>query len=313
MTLRWVWSAGLVALATGAVSAALSVPSPGSARGHRAPAATAVEVGDAASEIADDGPAASSVTQATGAEALLRGVAGTPAVACELVVRSLGNRWGSSSVTPRVHPPLANSPSEREIAAWAWTGRPGGGDAPALLAGLETDDPCVRRVAARLLGLVDDPETLSALVARATSGSGAARLAAIAALARGPKERVASRTLSALLDDGEVGVRRAAAWALAESGDDDAVAALGTALSDGDLALRENAAWALGRIESREAVEPLEAALDDSEAGVRMNAAWALGSIEDAAAIPALASLLAADTDVEVRHAAAWALGRIER
>lgn len=251
------------------------------------------------------------VAQVAGAEALLEGVAGTPPVACELVVRSLGNRWGSSSLVPRVHPPLGATDPERDVATWAWTGRPAADDAAALLDGLEADDACVRRVAARLVGLVDDPETISRLITLATTGSGSARLAAITALAQASSQ-AGSQALSGLLADRDIEVRRAAAWALAATGDDHAVPGLAGALRDSDLPLRENAAWALGRIERPSAVRPLTEALRDPRPGVRVNAAWALGSIEDPGAIPALAALLGADADDQVRHAAAWALGRIE-
>jgi HEAT repeat protein len=250
--------------------------------------------------------------QEADAPALLRALAGTPPVACELVLHGLGNRWGDSSVRPRVHAPLAASPAEQALAEWAWTGRPGPEDAAALMDGLASGDRCTRSVAARLLGLLDDPATTARLVARAQNAPGQERLAAIAALGQvgGPE---ASDALEEMLGTGAAEVRLAAAWALGETERRESVGALVTALGETDPQLRENAAWALGRIESREAVAPLTRALQDSATGVRVNAAWALGAIEDASAIPALASLLTADPEVEVRHAAAWALGRIER
>ncbi len=309
MGVRTGWGGGLCA---GAVSAALAASSLGTG-------GDATVVGDGQTEVVSDahveavaGPGAGSAPfQSGGADALLRGLAGTPPVACELVLRSLGNRWGTSSVTPRVHPPLAPDASGRAVAAWAWSGSPDAGDAAALLAGLEADDVCVRRVAARLLGRVGDTETASRVVDLARTGSGEGRMAAVASLAHLPDAR-ASVTLEGLLDDPDVDVRRAAAWALATAGDEDSVGALAAALRHDDPMLRENAAWALGKIESRAAVEPLASALEDPLAGVRVNAAWALGSIEDASAIPPLADLLTGDAEEEVRRAAAWALGRIE-
>lgn len=249
--------------------------------------------------------------QPTGAAALLAGIEGTPPVACELVVRALGNRWGSSSVTPRVHPPLAGTASQRAVARWAWTDRPAAAEAGVLLAGLESTDACVQRIAARLLGVMDDPDATVRLLDMARTGTGSRQLAAIAALAHVSVEQ-ASGMLDALLSDPDPEVRRAAAWALAEAEDDDSVAGLAEALGDDDPLLRENAAWALGRIESSEALGPLQIALRDRTVGVRVNAAWALGQIEDAAAIPSLADVVGGDAEDEVRKAAAWALGRIE-
>lgn len=296
MTRRTGWSGGLV---TGVAATAVAASVLGSG-------------GEGPASPGSLPTAAAARQQTTGADALLAGIEGTPPVACELVARALGNRWGSSSVTPRVHPPLAGTPSERAVARWAWTDQPGAEEADVLLAGLESGDACVQRVAARLLGVMDDPGTAARVLEMARSASGTRQLAAIAALAHVSDDR-ASSTLDALLASGDPEVRRAAAWALAESEDDDAVTGLAEALRDDDPRLRENAAWALGRIESADALGPLETALRDPAVGVRVNAAWALGQIEDAAAIPSLAAVVGGDAEDEVRRTAAWALGRIER
>jgi len=325
MTAKAGWSGSLVAVGvTAAVAASLLGAGDGPRETRAAESATAMETtafestrsvkstrtGESRTSV-ESGMAEAQV-QTAGAEALLRGLTGTSPLACELVLRALGNRWGSSSVSPRVHPPLAGTASERATARWAWSERPDAADAAALLAGVEADDPCVQRVAARLLGVLDDPGVVSRLIDRAGAGSGRSRLAAIAALGHISDDR-ASAALEALLDDGDPRVQRAAAWALAESGDDDSVAGLGDALGSSDAMLSENAAWALGKIERRSAIGPLEAALLDSRTGVRVNAAWALGSIEDAAAIPSLAAVVGSDAVDEVRRTAAWALGRIEK
>lgn len=322
MTRRTGWTGGLVTGVVAAVGAA-SLLGSGSDRPvapgeFGAPTAAGVLEATASGSLPTAAPArrqrgdTGALQQTTGADALLNGIEGTPPVACELVVRSLGNRWGSSSVTPRVHPPLAGIASERAVARWAWTDRPAAAEAGVLLAGLESADACVQRVAARLLGLVDDSETVSRIMEMARTRSGSRQLAAIAALAHVSDERAAG-TLDALLSDDDPEVRRAVAWALAETEDDGSVIGLIEALRDADPVLRENAAWALGRIESADALGPLEGALRDPTVGVRVNAAWALGQIEDAAAIPALAAVVGGDAEDEVRRTAAWALGRIER
>jgi HEAT repeat protein len=246
------------------------------------------------------------------ASALLRSLAGTPFVACELVLHGLGNRWGTSAVRPRVHPPIAADEAQRGLAEWAWRDSPDPADAAALIDGLGSSDPCVQRVAARLLALLDDPVTVSAVSRQARSGTGRTRLAAIMSLGQVAREE-ATEVLAAGLHDPDADVRRASAWALAGSGRYAPLSALATALGDRDVVLRENAAWALGRLQRREAIDPLVRALRDAESDVRINAAWALGEIEDERAIPPLASLLGNDREPEVRRAAAWALGRIER
>lgn len=246
------------------------------------------------------------------ASALLRSVAGTPPVACELVLHALGNRWGASSVQPRVHPPISGTEAERALAEWAWRRGPDRADAAALVEGLGSADPCVQRVAARLLGLLDDAATVSDVSRVARTGTGRIRLAAIMSLGQVAREE-AAEVLAAALHDPDADVRRAAAWALAGSGRHAPLRVLASALGDRDVILRENVAWALGRLQRSEAIDPLARALRDAEPGVRFNVAWALGEIEDERAIPPLASVLGGDRDPDVRRAAAWALGRIER
>jgi HEAT repeat protein len=245
------------------------------------------------------------------AAGLLAAVAGTPPVACDLVVRTLGNRWGRGMVHPRVHEPLGPTADQRALARWAWTEEPAVGAAPRLLEALGSADACVRRVAAAMLQRIEDDATREALRNRAERGTGPERLAAITALA-GRREAASERTLQGLLGEPDPVVRRAAAWALGEMEAAGAVAALGRLLRDPDTSVRENAAWALGRIERAEGVALLSGALRDGSPAVRVNAAWALGAIESPQAIPLLSSVLASDADAEVRMAAAWALGRIE-
>jgi HEAT repeat protein len=291
---------GAAALAAATALAGVALLGAGRGGGAGLPAATGAER-----------PAAIAPQEGTAA-AFLDGLAGTPPVACELVLHALGNRWGSGSVRPRVHAPLGAPAGERALAEWARAGQPAARDAPALLAALAHADPCVARVAARLLGTLDDAGTRARVRERARTASGTGRLAALVALAH-QDDAEAVPVLEAALADADPEVRRAAAWALAGTEDARAVTPLTTALRDADPALRENAAWALGRIGRRQALGSLTAALGDGTVGVRVNAAWALGELEHADAIPALASLLADDGDVEVRRAAAWALGRIER
>ena len=225
-------------------------------------------------------PAARPTVVMAGAAGFLSAVSGTPPTACALVVRTLGNRWGSSSVRPRVRVPLGVTEEERALAEWSWSARPTASDTDELLGGLDATDPCVRRVAATLLARVDDAGVRDRLRRRVESGQGPGRLAALTAMA-GHEDPAAAALLRRLLGDADVVVRR-------------------------------SAAWGLGEMESRASRAAVEGALRDPDVGVRVNAAWALGRMEDPAAIRALSALLASDASGEVRSAAAWALGQIE-
>jgi hypothetical protein len=224
--------------------------------------------------ISPDGPAPAD------AAGFLTAVSGTPPTACALVVRTLGNRWGSNSVRPRLRVPLGESPSDRALAEWSWSARPTSSDTEALLSGLAATDPCARRVAATLLAQIEDGSLRDRLRRRVESSRGAERLAALIALT-GRDDPASAALLRRLLGDADVEVRR-------------------------------SAAWGLGEMESRASRSALETALRDADVGVRVNAAWALGRLDDPAAIPALSALLGSDSDTEVRSAAAWALGKIE-
>ena len=214
------------------------------------------------------------------AAGFLAALSGTPPIACALVVRTVGNRWGSGSVRPYVRVPLGETPEERALAEWSWSSRLTAADTETLFQGLGATDPCVRRVAATLLAAVADPDVRSRIRRRVADTRGPERLAALTALAG--REDTAS---AALLRD---------------------------LLANADVELRRSAAWGLGTMEARSSRQALEAVLRDPDVGVRVNAAWALGRIEDRAAIPALSALLATDREAEVRIAAAWALGQVE-
>jgi HEAT repeat protein len=84
------------------------------------------------------------------------------------------------------------------------------------------------------------------------------------------------------------GQRRAAAEALAKTGDQRAVEPLMQILSDADWRLREAAAVALGALRDRRAVEPLLSLLHDGVGDVSAAAFEALICIGDARIIPIL-------------------------
>ncbi len=81
-------------------------------------------------------------------------------------------------------------------------------------------------------------------------------------------------------------------------------------LSSDDSELRRWAAVALGEIGDQKAVDPLLGMLEDSRSEVRKAASLALGEIGDVRAVPGLVQALA-NRDLETRRAAAEALGAI--
>ncbi len=187
--------------------------------------------------------------QAPLASALLSAVEGTDGAACHLILSALENRWGGSSVRPKMMLGGLADPRAGEVATWAQRGEPGSLDVDELMAGLTASDPCVQGVAARLLGRVDDAST--------------------------------SRRLMAIARDRRSSGRRASLMALGFAGRTDAVPVLVDALGDTEPDVRYVAAVALGRTESSGAIPALIAALDsEQDVDVRTAVAWALGRIE---------------------------------
>lgn len=136
---------------------------------------------------------------------LLDGIRGANAVQCELLMQSFVG-WTSSV-------------PDREGPAWVLTRRWMKVTAPRDVAWLAQEmrgsDPCVARVAVRILGRSPAPEARSALLEALTDASpGVRRLAAIGVGFR--SDSTAGRQLVALLADSDARVRAAAAWALGE-------------------------------------------------------------------------------------------------
>jgi hypothetical protein len=173
----------------------------------------------------------------------LAGIRGTRPLACEMVIRSLGVGWGWRSL----HAVPDAASEQLDLLRWS-TRRPSDpGVVPALRAGLEDSDPCVRRVAARLLG----------------------------------RTRL-SNAVQALLDalaSADPGTRQLAAVGLGYAEDRSTVDPLLRTLRAEEPSVRAAAAWALGEIEDTRAVTPLTRLLrDDPDPGVRRAAALALGN-----------------------------------
>ena len=82
--------------------------------------------------------------QAPLASALLSAVEGTDGAACHLILSALENRWGGSSVRPKMMLGGLADPRAGEVATWAQRGEPGSLDVDELMAGLTASDPCVQ-------------------------------------------------------------------------------------------------------------------------------------------------------------------------
>jgi HEAT repeat protein len=209
---------------------------------------------------------------------------------------------------------------------------------PALLEAL--GDPALREGAAQALGrvgpvrcdplldLLDDADArVRAAAAEALAGCGAkpgerlrealrretdsaARRAMIHALGAGGGGSEAIGDLVALLESDDVGVRFAAASALGETRDPDALAPLLGALGDPAREVQAAALRALGRLGDPRAGEPLVRRLDAGGRDLRRTAAAALREIAPAAARDRLLRALD-DRDWEIRLAAVRTLERL--
>ncbi len=240
---------------------------------------------------------------------LLGKVRGVDPVVCQLVGRSLDNRWGPGwgGMMLTVNGPALD---QNGLLDWLNSGSVERGLLPQLRASLSDGDACVRQTGARLAGRVQVPDLSAELTAELTSSNPRTREAALTALGFFDRQSGVDEARRGLRDP-DLGVRKAGAWALGMIEHADAVSALTEAAADPDAGMRRTVAWALGNIEAASAVGTLTRMLQDNDTGVRIQAAYALGQIESAEAIPALIKLLSEDRDPAVRKAAASALGQI--
>jgi hypothetical protein len=211
---------------------------------------------------------------------LLQAARGINTAMCELAAGVVDGRFGwSSDANPEWRAGGSADSLARDVVAWVHRHEPDATTVSVLRTAIADSDPCVRRLAAPLLGRVKHPSAYDAMV-QALGASDAA-------------------------------VREAGALALGFADDPRSIQALSVRLSDDAPRVRATAAWALGEIELPAVVDPLINALGDSDPIVRQAAARALGEVENAKAIPPLTNLLKSDRDAAVRKAAALALGEI--
>jgi HEAT repeat protein len=209
------------------------------------------------------------------------------------------------------------------------------GDAQELIGLLRrSENPEVRRRAAELLGRMGDhddrDDIVSALVDASGDDADAVAAAAIDALDRlgqdalealigslagveldGEADWVRAKAFVRALDAGVAELRMAAANALGELGEREAVPALIERFEDADPRVRARAARAAGEIGDQRAVDALSELLADPTAEVRREAAEALGRIGSRRALQALLGLYD-DADERVRRIAVSAFGKFD-
>lgn len=227
--------AGLTLAALAAGTLALLSPKPGSS-GTSPPHDDVVHL---ESDIAQ-----TSVSDSVLAARFLASVRGATPLTCEMAIRSLGIGWGWRG-QQRV--PDARIDQE-ELIRWA-SERPRDHSAvPPLRAGLIDEDPCVRRMAARLLGRMRNREANEALLAALSAPDPALR--ALAAIGLGyAEDRSTVDPLMETLADEIPSVRATAAWALGEIEDARALPALAQLLArDSAPEVRRAAAIAIGSL-----------------------------------------------------------------
>jgi HEAT repeat protein len=179
-----------------------------------------------------------------------------------------------------------------------------------LLAALDDPKPAVSLAAADALGRIDDPTAVPGLLLAIEHPHEPVHLGAARALGMMGVES-AVVPLRAMLLDGEGLEVSVAGEALGRIGGPAATDALLRALADPEPTGRWHAAMGALERMGEPSVAPLVEMLESQDADARRNAAQALGWIRSASATEALAYALKNDSDVAVRAQTAWALGEI--
>lgn len=235
--------------------------------------------------------------------ALLNSLSRSDPVACEMIADQVGNFWwtdGGVGVGLFGDVRTAARQGKDSLAAPVSDAR-----ALRLLSvTLAHDDPCVRLVAAKLLG--NSAATDAMIVASLDAPSARVREAALRAA--GERERLGMRARVERMLGDEPDVAAMAAWTLGEYEQRASVPALRRALGHASPRVRTGAAWALGQVEDPSAAEDLERLVArDGDRRVQLAAVHALGSIEAPRSAPTLARATES-TDRELRYSALEAL-----
>lgn len=181
--------------------------------------------------------------------------------------------------------------------------------APALMGLMADEDVEVRRMVAEALGQLENPAAIDALSRMTRDADSEVRANAIESLHRFRDQKLLPVFVAALKDS-SAHVRQHAADAIGSFENlKTAPRALIDALADPNRDVRKEAAQALGNIGDEAAVPALKKLVGDADAQTRRTAVEALKDIGGADAIQALMALLK-DPDPEVRKTAAEALGK---
>lgn len=181
--------------------------------------------------------------------------------------------------------------------------------ASALIAMIRDDDLEVRRNVAEALGQLENPAAIEALTTMTHDADAEVRANAIESLHHFDDQKLVPVFVAALKDS-DAHVRQHAADALGSFDNlKTAPRALIDALADPNRDVRKQAAEALANIGDEAAVPALKKLVGDGDADTRRTAVEALKEIGGADAMQALLTLLK-DPDPEVRRIAAEALGK---
>lgn len=180
---------------------------------------------------------------------------------------------------------------------------------PALIAISKDDDLEVRRRVAEALGQLENPVAIDALTSMTKDPDSEVRANAVESLQHFHDQKLLP-VFVASLKDSSAHVRQHAADALGSFENlKTAPRALIDALADPNRDVRKEAAQALANIGDEAAVPALKKLVGDGDASTRRTAVEALKEIGGADALQALMALLK-DPDPEVRKTAAEALGK---
>jgi HEAT repeat protein len=174
-------------------------------------------------------------------------VRGANGVLCGAVDRTFETGFWSHSFSSVIESDFAGQQST-DVARWIGGRRFNDSVLPVAQPALQSTDPCVRRIAARIVGRSNVRNLHDRLRTELNAANAGVRTAAVFALGFAEQQE-SIPALRERLDDGDRNVRVAAIWALASIGDTAINETMVNLLErDADPVVRSAAAWALGRI-----------------------------------------------------------------